>query len=243
MDIVGTGRSLFSQLKQRVQVLEEDLKARREVEVEGMVAGVRARLEQRLQLTALPVDGDLADKAGPMGLGRVRTSAWQSDRLRKVVLSHIAMSPVLEGFALTLLPQTELDFPVFAADLMALPTRLSVNADTYGADWQTRKSLEPVRTTFLRLGSGPGPLWAARLGSGRGLHAKLSPRQVDEGFAALSQALGAYLDELADAPPGRSVTQQRAFFQAFHDNGPRKGPLSRVMGEAWAERYSRLVFE
>jgi hypothetical protein len=243
MDIVGTGKQLLAQLKQRAQALEEDLKARREVEVEGMVAGVRARLEQRLTLAPLPVDGDLADKAGPLGIGRVRTSVWQADKLRKVVLSHIAMPPVIEGFALVILPVQELDFPIFAADLMALPTRVSVNADTYGADWQTRKSLEPVRATFRRLGAGPGPTWAARLGSGRGLHAKLSPRQIDDGFAALTQALGTYLDELADAPPGRSITPQRAFFQAFHDNGPRKGPLSRVMGESWAERYSRLVFE
>src|SRR5689334_16805461 len=99
MDILATGKQLLSQLKQRAQALEEDLKARREVEVEGMVAGVRARLEQRLPLTPLPVDGDLADKAGPLGVGRVRTLAWKSDKLRKIVLSHIAMPPIIEGLA------------------------------------------------------------------------------------------------------------------------------------------------
>ena len=239
----GPGERPRAQLKTRAQPRGEAPRARGGGEGEGRGAGARARLEQRLGLTPLPVDGDLADKAGPLGMGRVRTSVWEADKLRKVVLSHISMAPVIEGLALVLLPVQELDFPIFAADLMALPTRISVNADTYGADWQTRKSLEPVRTAFRRLGASPGPTWAARLGSGRGLHARLSPRQASDGFAALTQGLGAYLDELADAPPGRSVNQQRAFFQAFHDNGPRKGPLSRVMGESWAERYSRLVFE
>lgn len=243
MDLLSTGKHLFSQVKHRAQALEEDLKARREVEVEGMVAGIRARLEQRLPLSPLPVDGDLLDKRGPLGIGRVRSYAWQADRLRKIVLSHIALPPVIEGLALTVIPVQDLDFPIFAADLMALPTRISVNADVYGADWQTRKALDPLRPTFRRLGSGPGPLWAARLGSGKGLHAKLSPRQVEEGFAALTQALGTYLDELADAPPGRSTTPQAQFFQAFHNNGPRKGPLGHIMGQTWAERYSRLVFE
>src|SRR5262245_46291367 len=56
MDIVSTGRQLLAQVKQRAQALEEDLKARREVEVAGMVAGIRARLEGRTALTPLPVD-------------------------------------------------------------------------------------------------------------------------------------------------------------------------------------------
>jgi hypothetical protein len=243
MDLFETSKRLLRQVKQRAQVLEEDLKARREVDVGGMVAGVRARLSQRLTLTELPVDADLLDRRGPLGLGRVRTQAYAAERLRKIVLSHVSLPPVIEGLALVLLPQTDLDFPVFAADLMALPSRISVNVDVYGADWQTRKALEPLVVPFRRLGSGPGPQWAGRLSSGRGLHAKLSPRRVDEGFAALTQALGVYLDELADAPPGRSTTYQQQFFQIFHEHGPRKGPLHHIMGQEWAERYSRLVFE
>lgn len=237
------GKHLLSEAGHRVRALEEDLKARHEVDVAGMVAGVRARLEEQLELTPLPIDGDLAEKQGPLKMGRVRTQAWQSPRLRKIVLSHIDMAPMIEGLALTLIPVADLDFPSFAADLMALPWRISVNADVYGREWQTRDALRSMRTTYLRLGSGSGPLWAARLGSGHGLHAKLRPRQVDEGVAALSQGLAAYLGELADAPPGRSTEGQAMFFNAFHTNGPRAGMLSRVMGEPWAERYSRLVFE
>ncbi len=229
--------------RKKAQEIEEDLKARREVEVEGMVAGVRARLEERLSLSPLPVDGDLSDRKGPLHWGRVRTSVFRAARLRKIVLSHISMPPIIEGLALVVIPVPDLDVPVFAADLMALPTRVSVNADVYGRDWQTRNALLPMAPTFRHLGSSAGPVWAARLGSGRGLHAKLHPRVVDQGFAALTQALQCYLDELDQAAPGRSTEPQMAFFQAFHDNGPRKGPLSRIMGESWAERYSRLVFE
>ncbi|MCS6914659.1 MAG: hypothetical protein RMK29_10325 [Myxococcales bacterium] len=242
MDLGRVGKKLLEELRHRVRALEEDLKARREVEVEGMVAGVRARLEQRLALQPLPVAPDLLDRRGPLGLGRVRTQAFSAPPLRKVVLSHVALPPVVEGLALTLLPELMLDVPCFAADLMALPTRVSVHADVYGADWQTRRSLQGLRTTFVRLGSGPGPLWAARLSSGHGLHVRLRPRQVDEGFAALTQALAAYLDELQDGPPGRSTTYQQAFFQAFHTHGPRRR-LAPLLGQDWAERYSRLLFE
>lgn len=257
MDILSTGRQLLSAAKQRAQEIEEDLKARREVDVEGMAAGVRARLTESLgesSLVSLPVDGDLADRRGPgerplppplQGLRfcRIRTSAWRTEKLRKITLSYVSMPPVIEGLALVLLPNEQLDAPVFAADLMALPVRVSVNAEVYGEEWQTRGVLSPLTATFRRIGARPGPAWAQKLASGQGLHARLRPRQVDEGFAALNQALLAYLQFLADAPPGRSKNSQEAFFQAFHDHGPRQGPLGRVMGAAWAERYSRLLFE
>lgn len=237
------GKQLMGEAAHRIRALEEDLKARREIDVAGMVAGLRARLGEQLKLEALPLDADLAERRGPAGVGTVRTEAWRSDRLRKIVLSHVSVPGMLEGLALTALPIIEVDFPSFAADLMALPWRVSVNADVYGREWQTRDVLRGVSTTFFRLGSGSGPLWAAKLASGQGLHAKLRPRQVEEGFAALSQGLGAFLTALNDAPPGRSGESQEQFFYTFHQNGPRKGMLRRLFGEAWAERYSRLVFE
>jgi hypothetical protein len=172
----------------------------------------------------------------------VRTQAWHGAGLRKVVLSNISLPPVLEGVALTLLPVPDFDFPIFAADLMALPWRISVNADVYGREWQTKDALRSVRTTFFRLGSGPGPLWVGKLGSGHGLHARLRPVQIEEGLAALTQGMAAYLSELADAPPGRSVEGQAMVFQKFHEHGPRQR-LARLLGEPWAERYSRLLFE
>lgn len=236
------GKQLFGEVARRARTLEEDLKARREVDVEGMVAGLRARLLDQLALTPLPIDGDLAEKTGPAGLGRVRTQVWQSDQLRKVVLSHISLPPVIEGVALTLIPIIDLDFPLFAADLMALPWRVSVNADVYGRDWQTRDALKSVRTTFFRLGSGPGPQWTGKLSSGQGLHAKLRPSQVEEGLAALTQGMATYLGELAQAPPGRTIESQAMVFQVFHQHGPRKR-LAQLLGEPWAERYSRLMFE
>lgn len=243
MALLDAGKELFISVKRRAQAVEEELKARREVDVEGLVAGVRARLEGQLALKPLPVEADLGDRRGPLGLGRVRTQAWHTDALRKIVLSHVALPPVVEGLALTLIPVATLDFPVFAADLMALPTRVSVNADVYGREWQTRQTLSSMGPTFAPLGTGPGPIWAAKLGSGRGLHAKLSPRCVDQGFAALTQALSKYLEELQQAAPGHSEAAQAEFFRAYHDNGPRTGPLSKIMGQSWAERYSRLVFE
>jgi hypothetical protein len=237
------GKMLATEAAHRARMLEEDFKARREVDVAGMVAGMRARLGEQLTLEPLPLDADLAERRLPVGLGRIRTEAWRSERLRKVVLSHITVPGIIEGLAITALPVFELDFPCFAADLMALPFRISVNADVYGRDWQTRDALSGLQTAFFRLGSGPGPLWSAKLSSGHGLHAKLRPRQIEEGFAGLSQGLAAYLTELADAPPGRSNEAQEQFFQTFHDNGPRKGMLRRLFGDEWAERYSRLIFE
>lgn len=241
---VELGKRLAGEATHRARTLEEDLRARREVDVAGMVAGLRARLLEQLQLEALPIDGDLSEGRAKWGLGSVRSEAWRGERLRKVVLSHIAVPGVLEGLALTMLPIVELDTPMFAADLMALPWRISVNADVYGRDWQTRDGLKAARSSFFRLGSGPGPLWSAKIGSAHGLHAKLRPRQVEEGFAALSQGLGAYLQELTEAPPGRSQTVQEQVFWAFHQNGPRtRAPLRKLFGEDWVERYSRLLFE
>lgn len=244
MDLVATGKLLLAQVKQRAQQVEEDLKARREVEVAGMVAGVRARLEQRLALSPLPIDGDLLERHGPLGVGRIRTQAWAAAGLRKIVLSHVALPPLVEGLALVLLPDCELDFPAFAADLMALPTRVSVNADVYGPKELTRDVLQPLGESFVRLGAGAGPAWATTIASGVGLHARVSPRSVDDAFGALTAALARYFDAVQSAVDGPlGAAAQRDFFQAFHEHGPRKGPLGRLFGEAWAERYSRLIFE
>lgn len=238
------GKQAVHEGTRRVRTLEEDVRARREVDVAGMVAGLRARLSEQLELEDLPIDGDLAERRAPMGLGQITTHAFRSESLRKIVLSHIALPGLLEGLALTMWPSLELDTPGFAADLMALPWRVSVHADVYGRDWQTKDAFQSLRTTFMRLGTEPGPAWAARLCSGHGLHVKLRPRQVEEGFAALTQALASYLTALATAPPGRSESAQQQVFQAMHANGPRqRAPLRRLFGEEWAERYSRLLFE
>jgi hypothetical protein len=154
------------------------------------------------------------------------------------------MTPVIDGFALVVLPLPRLEAPVFACDLMALPTRVSVNADVYGPKELTRDVLQPLGESFVRLGAGAGPAWATTIASGVGLHARVSPRSVDDAFGALTAALARYLDAVqptVDGPQGAAA--QRDFFQAFHEHGPRKGPLGRIFGEAWAERYSRLIFE
>jgi hypothetical protein len=236
---------VLDDVMRQVRVLEELVKARLEVDVAGLVAGVRARLESRLSLTEIPVAADLADKKGPLGYGSVRTTAWEAPGFRKIALTHVHMRPVIEGFALVLLPSLKKDAPIFACDLMALPTRVSVNADVYGDVGHGAGSLlEPLGESFARLGAGPGPAWAAPLASGIGLHAKVSPRAVDDAFGALGAALARYLEVVSAAPegPGRGPMQQQ-FFHCFHEHGPRRGPLGRVFGAAWAERYSRLIFE
>lgn len=237
----GARESVVRQLR----VLEELLKARLEVDVPGMVAGVRARVESRLHLSPLPIEADLASKPTPFGLGTVRTWAWESPEARKVVLSHVGLRPIIEGFALVIHPQKRAA-PIFGADLMALPTRLSVNADVYGARALTVGVLEPLGESFGRLRSHEGPAWAQSIASGAGLHARPSLRLVDDAFAALTGAIGRYLDVLTATKEGSSdgnVPSQRDFFEAFHAHGPRKGPLGHLFGAAWAERYSRLIFE
>jgi hypothetical protein len=161
---------MVEQVMRQLRVFEELIRARMQVDVAGMAAGVRARLESRLQLTPVPVDADLSDKRGPLGWGHVRTTAWQAPGCRKIVLSQIAVPPIIEGFALVVLPLPRKAAPVFAADLMALPTRVSVNADLYAApslQAGARQALEPLGESFARLESGGGPAWAHDLGSGR----------------------------------------------------------------------------
>jgi hypothetical protein len=238
---------VVDEVMRRFRVVEELVKARLEVDVAGLVSGVRARLESRLALTPIPVAADLGDRAGPLGWGRIRTTAWEAPGYRKIVLSHVAMRPVIEGFALVLLPTTRLAAPVFACDLMALPTHVSVNADVYGAGAlgsTIGQVLAPLVESFARLGSRPGPEWAAGLAAAGGLHAKVSPRVVDDAFAALTASLARYLEVSASAVDGSGgADAQRAFFAGFHEHGPRRGMLGRLFGAAWAERYSRLIFE
>src|SRR5260370_41746061 len=124
---------MVEEVLQKFRVVEELVKARLEVDVAGLVQGVRARLEARHTLQAIPVAADLAERAGPLGWGRVRTSAWEAPGYRKIVLSQVSLRPIVEGFALVLLPHAKLAAPPFGADLMALPTRVSVDADVYGA--------------------------------------------------------------------------------------------------------------
>jgi ferredoxin-dependent bilin reductase len=232
-------------LVRQLRVLEELVKARLEVDVPGMVAGVKARVESRLQLKPLPIDADLANKPAPFGLGSVRAWAWESAEARKVVLSHVALRPVIEGFALVIHPAVRRPAPIFGADLMALPTRLSVNADVYGSRALTAGVLESLGESFGRLRSHAGPAWAQAIGSGAGLHARPSPRLVDDAFGALTAAIGRYLDVLTagQESSGESSPTGGEFFAAFHAHGPRRGPLGRLFGAAWAERYSRLNFE
>lgn len=234
-----------AELVRQALKLEELVKARLEVDTRGLVAGVRARVESRLQLQPIPVDNDLGDKALPLHSGRVQTWAWECAEARKVVLSHVSMRPVIEGIALVIHPAPGRQAPIFGCDLMALPTRLSVNVDVYGDKERTADVFEGLGETFGRLRSGDGPAWASSIDSGRGLHAKCSLRLVDDVFGALQVGLGRYLDVLTAAPVDEAARSQvdKRFFEAFHGNGPRRGPLGMLLGPAWAERYSRLIFE
>lgn len=231
-------------LVRRARQLEELVKARLEVDVPGLVAGVRARVETRLSLKPIPVDNDLADRPGPLKLGHVRTWAWECPEARKVVLSQVAMRPLIEGLALVIHPAPNRAAPIFACDLMALPTRLSVHADVYGDPTRTQGVFDSLGESFGRLRSQQGPAWAQPIGSGRGLHARASLRLVDDVFATLTSALGVYLDVLCGASTSASnEAADKSFFEAFHAHGPRRGPIGHVLGSAWTERYSRLIFE
>jgi hypothetical protein len=239
---------MLENMMRQLRVFEELVRARMQVDVAGMVAGARARLESRLPLSAIPIDADLADKRGPAGWGRITTSAWQAPGCRKIVLSHVDLAPMLEGLAVVILPLPKKAAPLFAGDLMALPTRVSVNADLYSSpslNEKARRALEPLTESFSRFESGGGPSWAQSLSSGRGLHAKVSPRAVEDGFAGLNAALAQALDLIASAPEDGEgdALGQRRFFEVFHNHGPRTGPLGTLFGSAWAERYSRLIFE
>jgi hypothetical protein len=231
----------------QARILEELWKARLEVDVPGMWAGVRARLESQLQLKVIPVDAELATPEGPLGWGAIRTEVYSAPKIRKIVLSTVSQRPVLEGFAVVLLPDPEMAAPIFACDFMGLPTHISVNADAYGNRELGRMPLDllaPLRESFGRLGSTAGPAWSLGLASGVGLHAKVSPRLANDAIAAVSAALGRAIEVLSAASPGPGGhDSQRDFFSAFHAHGPRKGPIRYLYGPAFAERYSRLVFE
>ena len=247
MSILDVARTRVDEGMRQVRILEELWKARLEVDVPGMGSGLRARLESSLRLTPLPVDLDVANPQGPLGWGTVRTFVWSAPKLRKVVLSTISQRPLIEGFALVLLPEPELAAPVFACDFMGLPTHISVNADAYGTRDLARLPLDtlaPLVETFGRLGSSSGPAWSVGLASGVGLHAKVSPRLANDAFAAVSAALGHALEVINRAEPGPGGKEtQDAFFRAFHTHGPARGPLRYLYGPTFTERYSRLVFE
>ncbi len=247
MSLLDVIRTQTAEGLRQVRLLEELWKARLEVDVTGMSSGIRARLETSLPLTPVPVDAELSFREGFVGWGSIRTEVYRAPKLRKIVFSTITQRPVIEGFALVLLPEPQLAAPVFACDFMALPTHFSVNVDAYGARELQQKPLDvlaPLRESFGRLGSTSGPAWSLGLASGVGLHAKVSPRLASDAFAVLSAALGRALETIAQAEPGPGGKEtQEAFFRAFHVHGPRRGPVRYLYGPAFSERYSRLVFE
>ena len=135
-----------------------------------------ARSSRACTCTPLPIDADLADKPGPLGLGHVRTWAWESPEARKVVLSHVGLRPVDRGLRARRSIRRKRAAPIFGADLMALPTRLSVNADVYGdARAAPPGVLEPLGESFGRLRSRTGRRGRARSPRARGLHARAEP--------------------------------------------------------------------
>jgi hypothetical protein len=247
MSVLDAVRGRLDEGMRQARLLEELWKARLEVDVPGLFAGVRARLESSLPLTPVPIDAELTGPEGPLGWGNIHTEVYTAPRVRKIVLTSVSQRPVLEGFALVLLPDPELAAPVFACDFMGLPTRISVNADCYGTRTLGNLPLDllsPLRESFGRLGGHSGPPWSLGLASGIGLHARVSPRLGNDAFAALSAALGRALEGVAHAQVGPGGQEsQAAFFRAFHAHGPRKGPIRYLYGPAFAERYSRLVFE
>ncbi len=227
--------------------LEERILARTQIDMGGIGAGLRARLSSRLPLQPLPVAADLQVGRALFGQWWCKTEAWDAPRLRKVALSQIRMLPMVEGLALVLLPSPELDYPVLACDLMALPARLSLNLELYGAPAlrPTMQSiLAPHEASLAQLRNRQGKEWSEVLASGHGVHARVDPRRAEECSATLFAVVGQYLQGLAEARPGElGAASQRTFFAAFHEHGPRRGPLGRVLGADWAERYSRLIFE
>ena len=247
MSMVDVLRSKTDEGMRQARLLEELWKARLEVDVPGMGPGIRARLESALPLTPIQIDAELSFREGPLGWGSVRTEVYRAPKFRKIVLSTINQRPVLEGFALVLLPEPELAAPVFACDFMGLPTHFSLNVDAYGARELTQMPLDmlsPLREAFGRLGSTSGPAWSLGLSSGVGLHAKVSPRLASDGFAALSAGLGRALEMISQAVPGPGGKEtQEAFFRMFHAHGPRRGPIRYAYGADFSDRYSRLVFE
>ncbi len=256
---------LAADVARRLAVVEEIWKARLEIDMAGMVRGARARLEEHLSLTPLPLDPDLAEKHGPFGVGRIATHAWQAPGFRKVVLSEISLEPpripmidnfalpLINGFAIVLAPEMTVKAPLFACDFMALPTRISVNADDYASSdlrsqfavgFGPRDDAPHSGGVASALESDQGPSWLRALASGHGLHAKVSLREVGDAFAALMVHLGAYLEASRGAAKGvDGARSQQIFFEAFHVHGPRVGPLAQVFGKPWAERYSRILFE
>jgi hypothetical protein len=239
------------QLPPAIEHLLTEMSARYGLDVGGMASGVRARLSSRLPLSPLPIDRDLEQRAPWLRLGSVRNAAFEAPRLRKLVLSEVRLFPAIEGFALTLLPAPSVRAPVFLCDFLLLPAALSVNADLYGRGEATggiadaMAILAPLQASFAALGGRPAAAWARSLTSGQGLHARVSPRLSGEAYGALTAALGLYLDALgaaATSEPAAQAADQAEFFRALHQHGPRRR-MSLLFGSAWAERYSRLMFE
>ncbi|MBL9043125.1 MAG: hypothetical protein JNM83_16050 [Myxococcales bacterium] len=87
------GRLAWDEASHRARTVEEDLKARREVDIAGMVNGLRARLGEKLELEELPIDADLRSHALTLGVAKVSTWAYRSPQVRKIVLSHVMVGP------------------------------------------------------------------------------------------------------------------------------------------------------
>ncbi len=237
---------LLERVGRQIRVCEELIDARLQVDMPGIVQGVRARLESQLHLEPMTIEPELADRRGPLRWGRVTTSAWRAPGLRKIILSAVDMRPLVEGLAVVVLPAFDRAAPIFACDLMALPTQLSIHLDLYGGA-QIRPLLDgglaSLDESFARLGGHQSTPWSAHLQSGHGLHARVSLRAIDDCCTALNAGLSRAVEILASSPAGDSTAWQKRFFETFSAHGPSTGPLGRLFGAEFAERYGRLMFE
>lgn len=237
----------------KVGALLGRLRKRYSLNVPELVADVVARIRGTLPTEDYPLQPDMKRKNARFWIGRggIENFAFRTRAIEKLVVSRIALSPIIEGFAVTLFPRPDLDAPVLGAAAMLLPMRMSFFLELCSSRYEDPTFMErwgarfaPIRARFPIL-AGVGPAWSREIASGYGLQAKMGFDHTDQVLAALHAYLDEYLSLLGgagavDREVGRA--SQERFFRIFSENDPARRPLPRLFGNEWTSRYSRVLF-
>jgi hypothetical protein len=190
--------------------------------------------------------------AGP--LRTIASFVLESDRVMRVVVSHVRVSPFFAAVALVVHPRPEVDAPLLVADLVLAPPGFArAYLDACGPAIRSasfasrfREPLAAILDKARHVRRTTVPAWMAPLSGGGGGRVRAAPGRgsivsrllvdyVDRYLLALGAA-----DEAADAAANRACAG--AVRDAVRSHGAAARHLARAFGPGFANEYLEMMW-